>query len=274
MLGAGDIGMCGRPEVAQTARLVAGLEGDVLLAGDHRVLPGNGRELSRLLQSVVGTVSIALASGAGQSRIRVRRRRAVLRVLRRSRRPGRPGLLRVHGGRLADPDAELEHPGHPRIAAMGVRARASSSGSERPARWRSGITRCFHPAPTARTVQCATCGRCSKRTDAEVIVNGHDHLYERFARQTASGAARSRQRHSPVHRRHRRRRALQLRAGHGEFRGAHHEVRRDAFHVAARLKWIGSSSASTARSAIAASIPAGKRARALLAAHTCGTISG
>ena len=34
MLGAGDIGMCGRPEVAQTARLVAGLEGDVLLAGD------------------------------------------------------------------------------------------------------------------------------------------------------------------------------------------------------------------------------------------------
>src|SRR5262245_21482285 len=34
MLAAGDIGMCGRPEVAQTARLVAGLEGDVLLAGD------------------------------------------------------------------------------------------------------------------------------------------------------------------------------------------------------------------------------------------------
>ena len=40
MLGAGDIGMCGRPEVAQTARLVAGLEGDVLLAGDIAYLQG------------------------------------------------------------------------------------------------------------------------------------------------------------------------------------------------------------------------------------------
>lgn len=34
MIGVGDIGMCGRAEVAQTARLVAGLDGDLLLAGD------------------------------------------------------------------------------------------------------------------------------------------------------------------------------------------------------------------------------------------------
>jgi acid phosphatase type 7 len=40
MLGAGDIGMCGRPEVAETARLVAGLEGDVLLAGDIAYMQG------------------------------------------------------------------------------------------------------------------------------------------------------------------------------------------------------------------------------------------
>ena len=35
----------------------------------------------------------------------------------------------------------------------------------------------------------------------EVILNGHDHLYERFARQTADGTRRSGQRHPPVHRR-------------------------------------------------------------------------
>ena len=34
VLGVGDIGMCGQPGVAQTARLVAGLEGGLLLAGD------------------------------------------------------------------------------------------------------------------------------------------------------------------------------------------------------------------------------------------------
>lgn len=40
MLAAGDIGMCGRPEVAQTARLVAGLDGDILLAGDIAYFQG------------------------------------------------------------------------------------------------------------------------------------------------------------------------------------------------------------------------------------------
>lgn len=34
MLGVGDIGMCGRAEVAQAARFVATLDGDLLLAGD------------------------------------------------------------------------------------------------------------------------------------------------------------------------------------------------------------------------------------------------
>ncbi len=34
LIGVGDIGVCGRAEVAQTARLVAGLDGDLLLAGD------------------------------------------------------------------------------------------------------------------------------------------------------------------------------------------------------------------------------------------------
>ena len=34
VFGVGDIGMCGQPGVAQTARLVAGLEGGLLLAGD------------------------------------------------------------------------------------------------------------------------------------------------------------------------------------------------------------------------------------------------
>ena len=57
---------------------------------------------------------------------------------------------------------------------------------------------------------------------AEVILNGHDHLYERFARQTAG------RRPDPANGirqftvGHRRRRALQLRARRAELRGAHH----------------------------------------------------
>ena len=40
LIGAGDIGQCGRPEVEQTARLVSGLDGDVLLAGDIAYFQG------------------------------------------------------------------------------------------------------------------------------------------------------------------------------------------------------------------------------------------
>src|SRR6478736_2176942 len=40
MIGAGDIGQCDRAEVQQTARIVSGLDGDVLLAGDIAYFQG------------------------------------------------------------------------------------------------------------------------------------------------------------------------------------------------------------------------------------------
>jgi hypothetical protein len=40
MLAAGDIGLCGSPAVAQTARLVSGLEGELLLGGDIAYFQG------------------------------------------------------------------------------------------------------------------------------------------------------------------------------------------------------------------------------------------
>ena len=43
-LSVGDIGMCNQPAVAQTARLVAGLEGLLLLAGDIAYLHGSAAD--------------------------------------------------------------------------------------------------------------------------------------------------------------------------------------------------------------------------------------
>src|SRR5262245_38912493 len=41
VVGVGDIGMCGSPGVAQVSRLVAGLDGQILLAGDIAYLHGS-----------------------------------------------------------------------------------------------------------------------------------------------------------------------------------------------------------------------------------------
>src|SRR5688572_31606175 len=44
VIGVGDIGMCGRPQVGQVARLVSTLEGHLLLAGDIAYFQGTAAQ--------------------------------------------------------------------------------------------------------------------------------------------------------------------------------------------------------------------------------------
>ena len=81
----------------------------LLLAGDIAYLAGIGRELPRLLRSRLGTVPIAMASGARQPRVREPGAAPYFAYFGDAAGTGRTRLLRVHGRRLADPDAELEH---------------------------------------------------------------------------------------------------------------------------------------------------------------------
>ena len=228
----------------------------------HRVSAGNGRQLSRLLQSRLGPVPIALASR--RPAITNTRAPAPRRTSTTSERPPVPTGLGYYSFTAGDWLILMLNSNiaaDARIAAVGVRARASSSAQRTPctmAVWHHPL---FTSGPNGNNAFMRDMWALLEASRVEVVLNGHDHLYERFARQTADGTRRSGQRHPPVHRRHRRRRALHLRAGRTEFRRAHHEVRRRPLHAAGRRRSTGSSSASTARLPIAASIPAAKQVR-------------
>ena len=235
VIGVGDIGHV-RPRRSRAGRAPGRRRSKAIVAARrrHRLLPGHRRQLSRLLQSVVGPVSIAMVSP--YRAITNTSRPAPRPTSRTSAKPPGPpasGYYSFSAGRLADPDVELEHSGDARFTAMGIRARASCRHNARRARWRSGITRCFSSGPGGPNAVMRDMWALLESARAEVILNGHDHLYERFARQTVGWPPRSRQRHPPVHRRHRRRRALQLRARRGELGRAHHAIRRAALHAAA-----------------------------------------
>ena len=56
-------------------------------------------------------------------------------------------------------------------------------------RWRTGITRCSAPASTATTRPLKPLFQALYDANADLVLVGHDHDYERFAPQTAAGVA-------------------------------------------------------------------------------------
>ena len=154
--------------------------------------------------------------GAGQPRVRDHRRRRLLRLLRGARRPAGHGLVRLRPRQLAD---------------LSRSTRTASSSAATPAaaqeQWlRDDLAanpRRLHPgllAPSAVQLRASTATTPRSRpfwnalyeAGADVIVNGHDHDYERFAPQTPTGGRRRHDRDPPVRGRDRRRIAAQLRA--------------------------------------------------------------
>ena len=82
MVAAGILDSAAARRWVRFARLVAGLTGDLLLLrAISAYFQGTAAISARLLQSGLGRVSFAMATRAGQSRIRIRGRRAVLRIL-------------------------------------------------------------------------------------------------------------------------------------------------------------------------------------------------
>ena len=188
MLGAGDIGMCGRPEVAQTARLVASLEGNVLLAGDIAYPQGTAANFRDCFNPAWGQF--------------------------RSRWHPSPGNHEYESPNAAPYFAYFEEA----AGAAGLGYYAFTAGdwlilmlnSNVPAtrgspqwefvrgeleRQRTPCTMAVwhHPlftsGPNGNNPFMRDMWALLEASRAEVIFNGHEHLYERFARQTSSGVA-------------------------------------------------------------------------------------
>ena len=107
LVGAGDINMCGQPGAEATAKLLDDIPGTVFTSGDNAYMKGSDGRLP-VLRPHLGPPQVAHLPGSRQPRVRVAGRLAVLRVLRRARRPVRSRVLRVRSRRLARRLAEHE----------------------------------------------------------------------------------------------------------------------------------------------------------------------
>ena len=149
-----------------------------------------------------------------------------------------------------------------RLAAGAVAARRPRGAPRRSARWRSCTSRASAPGAihgSSATYQ--PFWQALYDFGAELVLSGDDHVYERFAPQTPTGARRSRPRHPRDHRRHRRPQPLRVRDHPAQQRGPQQRRVRGAPGDAARRRATTGSSCPrpVARSRTRARPPATER---------------
>lgn len=188
MIAVGDIGQCGRPEVAQTANLVAGLDGDVILAGDLAYFQGTAANFRDCFNPFWGGFRSRwhpvpgnhehespnavpyfdyFGSAAGPAGVGYYALRAGdwLILMLNSNVPATRGSPQWEFART-----ELERQRTPCTMAV----------------WHHPL---FSSGQNGPNTFMRDMWELLEANHAEVIVNGHDHVYERFARQTAAGGA-------------------------------------------------------------------------------------
>ena len=258
VLGVGDIGMCGRAEVAQVARLVATLEGSLLLAGDIAYFQGTAANFRDCFNPSWGRFRDRVVSRSPATTNTSRRVPApYFDYFGDAAGPAGRGYYSTMIGDWLVLMLNSNIPARPahRNGNSRVRSCRHSARRARMAVWHHPLLHA--PVRADRTSFMRDMWALLEASRAEVVLNGHDHLYERFARQMPDG------RPDPVN---------GIRqftagtggaelynfvAGRGELRGAHHAIRRRAVDAATGPGRMGIPHASTDRSPTVASIPVG-----------------
>ena len=179
-------------------------------------------EVRRLLRTVVGAGEVDHAAGSRQPRVPNGRRGGLLPVLRRrGRRPGE-GVLQLRPRRVARRRAELELRGDRGCGAGSPQERwlradlAANPASCTLAYWHHPR---FSSGEHGSDSTYTAFWQALYEANADVVLVGHDHDYERFAPQRARRRARPRARHPRVRRRHRREERAHVSEGSTEQRG-------------------------------------------------------
>ena len=188
MVAAGDIGQCGRAEVAQTARLVAGVDGDLLLAGDLAYFQGTAVNFRDCFDPSWGLFRSRWHPVPGNHEYES---------------PGAAPYF-AYFGDAAGPQG-LGYYSFTAGDWLILMLNSNTAATQGSPQWEfarhaleSQVTPCtmavwhhplFSSGPNGANPSMRDMWALLQANGAEVVVNGHDHLYERFARQTADGIA-------------------------------------------------------------------------------------
>lgn len=188
MTGVGDIGMCGRAEVAQTARLVAGLDGDLLLAGDIAYPQGTALNFRDCFNPSWGQFRSRWHASPGNHEYESAGAAPYFAYFGAAAGDDSSGYYSFTAGDWQILMLNSNIPST-RNSPQWEFVRAQLEAQRTPctmAVWHHPL---FSSGPNGPNNFMRDMWALLETWRVEVILNGHDHLYERFARQTAAGVA-------------------------------------------------------------------------------------
>lgn len=188
MLGVGDIGMCNQPGVAQTAGLVAGLEGELLLAGDIAYPQGTAANFRDCFNPEWGRFRFRWHAVPGNHDYESPGAGPYFDYFGEAAGADRTGHYAFMAGDWLILMLNSNVPAG-RGSAQWEFARQQLEAQRTPctmAVWHHPL---FSSGPNGPNAFMRDMWSLLEASRAEVVLNGHDHLYERFGRQLANGAA-------------------------------------------------------------------------------------
>jgi hypothetical protein len=188
MLAAGDIGLCGSAGVAQTARLVAGLDGGLLLAGDIAYFQGTAANFRDCFDPLWGQFRARWHPVPGNHEYESPGAAPYFTYFGEAAGPPGRGYYSFTAGDWVILMLNSNIPAT-RGSPQWEFARGVLEGQRTPctmAVWHHPV---FSSGPNGNNGHMRDMWALLEANRAEVIVTGHDHLYERFARQTSDGSA-------------------------------------------------------------------------------------
>lgn len=186
MLATGDIGMCGSSGVAQTARLVAGLSGDILLAGDIAYPHGSAIDFRDCFNPSWGQFRGRWHAAPGNHEYESAGAAPYFAYFGEAAGTDSSGYYSFYAGdwlilMLNSNIASTR--GSPQWEFV----RSELAAQRTPctmAVWHHPL---FTSGPNGNNTFMRDLWALLEASRVEVVMNGHDHLYERFARQTSDG---------------------------------------------------------------------------------------
>ena len=188
VLGVGDIGMCNRPGVAETARLVAGLEGLLLLAGDIAYFQGSAANFRDCFNPEWGRFRDRWYATPGNHEYESAGAGPYFDYFGDAAGHDRTGYYATTVGDWLVLMLNSNIPAG-RGSAQWEFARQQLDRQRTPctmAVWHHPL---FSSGPNGGNAHMRDMWSLLEAARAEVVLNGHDHLYERFGRQQADGTA-------------------------------------------------------------------------------------
>ena len=189
MLAAGDIGMCGRPDVAETARLVAGLEGDLLLAGDIAYFQGTAANFRDCFDPFWGQFRSRWHPVPGNHEYESPGAAPYFAYFGEAAGPAGRGYYSFTAGDwlILMLNSNSAFVPTTRGSPQWEFVRAALENQRTPctlAVWHHPL---FTSGPGGNNTFMRDMWELLETHRAELVITGHDHLYERFARQTSLG---------------------------------------------------------------------------------------